>query len=242
MRHFDGFPAGRTRFTPIPDLFFTELLATIDDLDELRVVLFMFWSLNRQRGYPRYMMLEELEGESILIQALAPEGLEGEEARDEAIEALHRALERCVKRGALLRMTVINQEREAVYFFANTPQGRKAVRQVREGELVLETTGYVREARLPVAQKANIFELYERNIGLLQPVLADELREAEDTYPADWIVDAFRIAAEGNARRWSYIRSILERWEREGKDDGSRLSSSRDRRYNRNGGRLGSSR
>ncbi|MDQ7029164.1 MAG: DnaD domain protein [Ardenticatenia bacterium] len=55
------------------------------------------------------------------------------------------------------------------------------------------------------------------NIGLLQPVLAEELREAAATYPETWIEEAFRIAAEHNVRNWRYIRTILERWAREGR-------------------------
>jgi DnaD/phage-associated family protein len=49
--------------------------------------------------------------------------------------------------------------------------------------------------------------------------LADELREAEQTYPAGWIEDAVRIAVDNNARKWSYVRAILENWRVRGKDD-----------------------
>ena len=213
MKPFAGFPAGKTRFTPIPDLFYTELLPAIDDLAELKLVLFMFWALNRQRGYPRYMTMAELEAERTLLASLPVE--EGATPLD----VLHRAAERAVERGILLRLTVASEERQTDYYFLNTAQGRQAVEQVRDGELILENTGYVREAYVE-PERPRIVELYEQNIGLLQPLLAEELEEAERTYPADWIYDAFKIAAERNVRRWSYIRSILERWAREGKDDG----------------------
>ncbi|HET7737325.1 MAG TPA: DnaD domain protein, partial [Tepidiformaceae bacterium] len=36
-------------------------------------------------------------------------------------------------------------------------------------------------------------------------------------YPAEWIVDAFREAAELNARNWRYVERILENWDREGR-------------------------
>jgi hypothetical protein len=39
-------------------------------------------------------------------------------------------------------------------------------------------------------------------------------------------VDAFRIAVEHNVRAWRYIETVLHRWEREGKDDGTPSSSS----------------
>lgn len=217
MKPFAGFPAGKTRFTPIPDLFYIELLPAIDDLAELKLVLFMFWALNRQSGYPRYMTMAELEAEGGLLS-----GMPTDECSS-PVEALHRAAERAVEHGILLHLTVASEELQTDYYFVNTPQGRKAVEQVKAGELVLENTGFVREAYVE-PERPRIVELYEQNIGLLQPLLAEELEEAEQTYPADWIYDAFRIAVENNARSWRYIKSILERWARTGKDDGNRPS------------------
>jgi DnaD/phage-associated family protein len=212
MKAFAGFAPGKTRFTPLPDQFFAELLAAIDDLAELKVTLYMFWSLHRQRGYPRYLTLAELEAEGPLLSALVGEG--------EPRATLRLAVERAVTRGTLLRLRIANEESEAEYLFLNTPQGRKAVAQVKAGELELETTGYVREAHI-ARETPSILALYEQNIGLLQPLLAEELQEAELTYPAAWIAEAFKIAVERNARNWRYIKSILERWAREGKDDGA---------------------
>jgi DnaD/phage-associated family protein len=66
-------------------------------------------------------------------------------------------------------------------------------------------------------ERPNIFVLYEQNIGLLSPLLADELKDAADQYPAEWIEAAFREAVQHNKRKWSYIRAILRRWETEGR-------------------------
>ncbi len=65
--------------------------------------------------------------------------------------------------------------------------------------------------------RPNIFPLYEQNIGLLPPLVAEELREAGERYPAEWVEEAFRLATQQNKRKWSYIRAILRRWETEGK-------------------------
>src|SRR5947209_12830251 len=43
-------------------------------------------------------------------------------------------------------------------------------------------------------ERPNIFVLYEQNIGLLSPLIADELKDAADQYPAEWIEAAFREA------------------------------------------------
>jgi DNA replication protein len=66
-------------------------------------------------------------------------------------------------------------------------------------------------------ERPNIFVLYEQNIGLLSPLIADELKDAADQYPAEWIEAAFREAVLQNKRRWNYIRAILKRWETEGR-------------------------
>jgi DnaD/phage-associated family protein len=51
-------------------------------------------------------------------------------------------------------------------------------------------------------------------------MIADELREAEELYPLEWLEDAFREAVGQNKRSWRYIARILERWEREGRSNG----------------------
>ena len=68
-----------------------------------------------------------------------------------------------------------------------------------------------------MVERPNIFVLYEQNIGLLSPLLADELKDAAEQYPAEWIEAAFREAVQHNKRKWSYIRAILRRWETEGR-------------------------
>lgn len=213
MKSFAGFPAGKVRFTPIPNLFYTDLLPKIDDLTELKLTLFMFWFLHRQKGYPRYLTLKELKAEGLLLSALR---CVDEEAERDPEEILENALERAVRRGTLLQLDISDQEGTAHYFFVNTAQGRKAVEEVKRGKLLLEKTGYVEEPHIE-RPRPNIFELYEQNIGLLTPLLAEKLEEAERDYPQDWIEEAFRIAVERNARNWRYIEAILERWEREGK-------------------------
>jgi DnaD/phage-associated family protein len=69
-------------------------------------------------------------------------------------------------------------------------------------------------------EKPNIFTLYEENIGLLTSMIAEELKDAEKTYPASWIEDAMREAVRSNRRKWSYIAAILESWAQKGKDSG----------------------
>jgi len=214
MSQFIGFPSGKLKLTPIPDLFFSELLPSISDMGELQIMLYMFWCLHRQTGYPRYMAMSELEGEGLLLSALQ----KGTEQEQDTRELLHRAVELGVQHQLLLMLEIGENDEKETYLFMNTAQGRQAVQEISRGELVLENTGRVRQAQIK-RERPNIFQLYEDNIGLLTPLLAEELEEAARDYPTQWIEDAFRIAVESNVHNWRYIRAILERWATEGRGE-----------------------
>lgn len=71
----------------------------------------------------------------------------------------------------------------------------------------------------------NIFELYEQNIGSIPKIIADELIQAEKDYPAEWFPAAFAEAAKNNARKWSYIKAILNNWNTSGFMSGKNKST-----------------
>ncbi len=220
MQGFAGFPDGKLEFTPIPDLFFSDLLPLIDHLAELQVTLACLWLIQQKKGAVRYVTLAELAGDERLMCAL----------RQDA-DALREGLERAVARGTLLQVQARRPgQAQQEWFFLNSEGGRAALAQIEQGEWPAEES--FEPARLS-ARRPTIFNLYEQNIGLLQPMLAQELLEAERIFPPDWIEDAFRIAAGQNVRRWAYIRGILERWARDGRDDrttGRPPESKQDRR------------
>jgi DNA replication protein len=117
----------------------------------------------------------------------------------------------------------------------NTPSHRRLVGRVAAGEahLALATPAAV---AAPPARRPTIYELYEQNVGLLTPLLVEDLREAADTYPPDWIEEAFREAVGYNRRNWHYVRRILETWATRGRGErgvaGGRPQTPRDpRRY-----------
>jgi len=63
---------------------------------------------------------------------------------------------------------------------------------------------------------ANVFATYESNIGLLTPMISEALKEAEQTFSAEWVTAAIEEAVRSNARSWNYCEAILNRWRREG--------------------------
>ena len=221
---FKGFPAGDVRQTPLPDQFFSQLLPAIGDLAELKVTLHVLWLLHQQKGYPRYVSARQLRSDAALLKGLHDVG-------ETALDTLERGLEQAVARGTLLRLTTWQrQETEGAtdgalvdasvdeWYFLNDSEGRQAYSQVNEGTLELDV--HIVPSMPPSEERPTVYDLYERHIGLLSPLIAKELTEAVETYPAQWIEEAFEIAAERGVRRWRYIQGILERWQREGKDGG----------------------
>ncbi|HML22116.1 MAG TPA: DnaA N-terminal domain-containing protein [Aggregatilinea sp.] len=62
---------------------------------------------------------------------------------------------------------------------------------------------------------AQITREYESNIAAVTAASAAWLKDAAETYPVEWIVDAIRQAVVYNKRSLAYVRSILERKRRE---------------------------
>ncbi len=212
MRTFSGFPCGRVHIVGIPKPVFTDLIPIIDDLAELKLTLHVLWRLRQQRGKARHVRFDDLASDRLLLSGLG----------EAPVEALRSALHRAVERGTLLRVEAPDGGEAEALYFANTPKGRAAVDAIAGGEWPEE---------VETAARPNIFTLYEQNVGVLTPLIAEELREAEETYPAPWIEEALLEAVSLNKRSWKYVRAILERWRTEGKgDDSTHRSDEADRR------------
>jgi len=199
-------------------------LPQIDSLPELKVTLHVIWLLYRKKGQPRCVSREELLGDGVLLRGLKISGRSPQHLVEEG-------LERAVARGTLLHLTARTEDGEELnWYFINSDGGRRAAEQVRRGELVLPASAVLEEPQVDV-ERPNIFVLYEQNIGTLQPMIAEELQQAEENYPTEWVAEAFKIAVEQNVRKWRYIQAILERWATEGKDDGEAGRGSEEDRY-----------
>jgi len=217
MPTFNGFPAGKVRFTRIPSSFFADLLTQIDDLSELKVTLYALWQLERMEGETRYLQMEDFSEDEVFMQGLVNE------------DSLESALTKCVERGTLLKVELELDGESRAFYFLNSARGRAAVDDISKGEW--RPSG---DPRFPVEliqERPNAFSLYERHIGPLTPMIADALKDAEKEHPALWIEEAIRIAVENNARKWSYVQAILSRWQEEGRDEGRyQRDSEKDRR------------
>lgn len=90
----------------------------------------------------------------------------------------------------------------------DTESGDTGITQTNNPSLVLVVND---------ADVAKIAKLYETEIGAITPLVADAIRDALKTYPADWICEAIPIAVKNNARRWNYVEAILKNCKTAGK-------------------------
>ncbi len=211
MKGFPGFPDGKLRVTPLPNLFFSELMPHIDTLAEMKVTLYAFWALTQKEGQVRYLRLTDFLNDAEFMKGLAP-------TLKLAADALLDGLERAVARGTFLHVNVESAEGKIDLYFLNTEKGRAAVEGITRGEW--RPNPDEDEPISLLVERPNIFVLYEQNIGPLTPLIVDELRDAEQNYPLRWIEEAMQQAVANNVRRWRYVQAILERWRQEGKQDG----------------------
>ena len=190
-------------FTPVPDSFFRQLLNEIDDADELKVTLYAIWRIEHMEGRIRF--LREQDFADCLPNPVL-------------------ALGKAVARGSLLQV----EKDAAVLYFLNSPRGRAAAEAFAKGQRDTPAT-----QSNPPSERPNIFKLYEENIGPLTPLIADALKDAEQTYPPEWAAEALEIAVLKNKRNWKYVEAILRRWKEEGhaKKQGGRNAQEDGRRY-----------
>lgn len=200
-----GFPTS-ARATAVPNLFFSRLLPEIESAEELLVTLYFFYAQTRSRRSPAFVTRRELAAEGALARALVNLG---------AGDGVDRGLALAVERGSLLRLAARGDGRKEELYLLATPHNRRAAERLAGADLRLDEP-------LPAAEPAepeNIFALYEQNVGAITPLIAEELKDAEERYPPQWIERAFREAVSLNKRSWRYIHSILRRWEAEGLPD-----------------------
>ncbi len=214
--HFNGFQDNKSEFTGIPDVFFRELLPALEDINEIKLCLYVLW-----KAYTIGDFGIPITAADILLDKIFISGLES--SGDGIEKLITDILEKAVSDNILL-IIKSGSIREPDIYFINSPHGRKAASEkMRKFQPTKITLDHI---------QPNIFRLYQENIGPLTPIIADALREAEDIYPGEWITEAIHIAVQNNVRRWRYVESILDRWQKEGRDGTDREHDQEDyRRY-----------
>ncbi|HJR79565.1 MAG TPA: DnaD domain protein [Anaerolineales bacterium] len=205
MSDFKGFTDAET-FTQVPDSFFRLLLKEIKDIDELKVTLYAVWQIQHMEGPFRAMSESDFDAKALGLSA----------------DRIRRGLKKTIERGTLLEA----RDETDLFYFLNSPRGRATADAFSKGQL--RESGRI---MTPMVERPNIFKLYEENIGPLTPLIADALKDAEETYAADWIAESIELAVKNNKRNWRYCEAILKRWKEEGRGEKQdRRDAEKDRR------------
>ena len=204
----------------VPAALVGEWLAAIDDLAELKVTLravgIVSGSVTR-KGIPPSVSLDELLDDRFLAQGIAsgPPGI---------VRGLGAALCQGTLVAARRQGQVgiyLNDDAAQRYFCREKLTPLTAAEVVDAAGVSNAVADYPPpDAMPPSRRRANIFELYEQHIGGYTHGVAEQLRAAEEEYPAQWIEYAFAAAAEHKARSWSYVITILRRLAKEGLPEG----------------------
>ncbi len=192
----------------LPPELFSEVIPCITLPSELKVTLQIFYRLSRQRATPRRLSWDDLVADRTLrcslrsVSKLRP-----------IEELLAEGLDAAVRRGTVLHLALPDGGRTGNWYLVNTAANRVWAERLTAAQVALTPISEV------AAERPALIGLYEQNIGLVTPMLLDELREAEERYPREWIEQAMREAVRSNARSWRYIRKVLERWAAHGRQD-----------------------
>jgi DnaD/phage-associated family protein len=190
MKPFNGFTNSET-FTQLPDAFFHQLLHQIEDAAELKVTLYFLWRVEHVDDSFRALRESDFFAKELGLSA----------------DAVRAGVEKAVKRGTILKA----EHKAEVLYFLNSPRGRAAANAFIGGEFEAA------EMTASPLERPNIFRLYEENIGPLTPLIADALKDAEETYSAEWVAETIGLAVKNNKRSWRYCEAILKRWKEEGR-------------------------
>ncbi|MBO9337301.1 MAG: DnaD domain protein [Chloroflexus sp.] len=201
---FSGFTT--ERLIGIPPEFFTDVLPAITKPSELKVTLHLFYRISRLRSRPRRLSWEDLLNDDVLRRSLQTLS-----ALRSFEELLDEGLVSAVRRGTVLHLVEPRDGRVRNWYLINTSANRAWAEQVK-------ASGIVPPADELDGERPSLIELYEQNIGLVTPLLLEELRAASDRYPAEWLEDAIREAVRANVRSWRYIQRMLERWATNGRE------------------------
>ena len=214
---FQGFVKG-VRYIPVPAPVFGELLQEIQDINELKIILRIFRLLHNKKGLERYVSIDELLADRVLSIGLGSMDLNNRRTN------IIQSLESSTKRKILIKIN--RKDIGTSAYFLNTEFERQSMKKMPDLEHQSDFEPWETGEDRP-----NIYSLYEQNIGILTPIVAEKIGEAEQKYPVEWIEEAIAEAVSLNSRNWRYISRILERWEIEGKQNGESRKHSGKARY-----------
>ncbi len=211
----DSNRSGRDEPVPIPRSFFEHHLGRIRDLAAIKVLLTIYRRADDLERDAPFVNEEALYEDELLI-----DGVRLAASVRQPVEEIRHGIEVLMAHDAIVRICVEQGDDESYWLMPKGPANLKLLNTFIRGErpFPYQVASDNERPRIAV-EKPNVFRLYEQNIGVLTPLIADQLIEAIELYPDGWIEDAINEAVSLNRRNWRYIQRILQRWATEGRGD-----------------------
>ena len=196
-----GFPLPDDfRTTRVPNAVLGRMLSSIDEIDEIKLILRAIWLLERQRGYPRYITCDDLRRDRVLSVTIPDRS------------DFDRILRLTIEHGIFIQISINNN----ICLMFNTDSARRASIEVSSSAVSLNKDGDYWETPAISNAPADAFRAYEENIGILSPMIRQSILAALEDFTDEDISHAVRIAVENESRSWSFVAGVLRRWARDG--------------------------
>ncbi len=204
---------------PVPREFLTETIAHIDDATELHVTLAVFRLAADSVSNP-----PAVSEDTVLRDPVLARTFHGDRRSSMLGQRIRRGLQYATARDSIVQVVLTVDDHEERWYIPASAEYRAALANV-----LLEPGAWPEAGRVAlIATTApSVFSLYEKNIGMLTPLLTDQIETAMELYPLDWIADAIREAVAYNKRNWRYVQRVLENWSVNGRGEGNRDATSR---------------
>lgn len=212
-RQFGGFLVNTEPAIGIPRAFLTDVLPRLHDAAEIHVTLAVFRLASEAGGIEQPVAEQAIRGDSAVRSALRVQG-----SPREPDSRIRTGLDLATGRATLLQFASETSGSRQVWYYVNTPANTGLVAAMARGTMSPPPAVWTGDS-VPtiVPERPNVFRLYEQNVGMLTPLLADHLIDALERFPSEWIEEAVMEAVSYNKRSWRYIQRILEQWEAHGR-------------------------
>lgn len=196
--------------TRVPNAVLSAVLNEVEESETVKLILRAVWLLEHQRGFPASITVNELRHDRVLIRVFKSQ------------ERFDAALDQSLNLGVLIKFKLNNADA----LMLNTVS---ATRQVEHAEGAqsenIDDDGW--GASVGAEMPDDAFRAYEENIGILSPMIRENITAALQDFSDQDIIEAIKIAVENESRSWSFIAGVLRRWARDGVPNDRRTRTSR---------------
>ena len=212
--------------TRVPNAVLSAVLNEVEESETVKLILRAVWLLERQRGFPASITVNELRHDRVLIRVFKSQ------------EKFNVALDQSLNLGVLIKFELNNTDA----LMLNTVSATRQVENVKDTQPEnIEKDGW--DASVGSDMPDDAFRAYEENIGILSPMIRENITAALQDFSDQDIIEAIKIAVENENRSWSYVAGVLRKWARDGvpndrrtrtprgSEDTTRVPASELRRY-----------